>query len=219
MAQITSKDMALVDVVFGMNSGYVLDFSNSQFAAFFARDLNIDIYHDRYALHGNSKGKRLRAFLEIAPNHEASRALTALWEYRISKMLNRNEPEDVPSARHQMSEILVKLGGQPLSIEAPIPVTATEQKNRKPAESELAALEREFLLLIKMNDSPHERGFAFEHFLKKWFDTWQLEAHTPFRLKGEQIDGSFQHDGHTYIIEAKWQTPPVDAARLHSFQG
>jgi hypothetical protein len=44
MAQLTTIDMALINDIFGMYSGYVLDFSNDRFAAFFNRDLKIDIY-------------------------------------------------------------------------------------------------------------------------------------------------------------------------------
>jgi len=52
MVELTTTDMALIDKIFGMYGGYVLDFSNDRFAAFFNRDLKIDIYHDRYAIYG-----------------------------------------------------------------------------------------------------------------------------------------------------------------------
>ncbi len=45
MAQLTTTDMALVYSIFGMYSGWVLDFSNDRFAASFNRDLQIDIYN------------------------------------------------------------------------------------------------------------------------------------------------------------------------------
>jgi hypothetical protein len=35
------------------------------------------------------------------------------------------------------------------------------------------------------------RGYAFEKFLKDLFDTFGLQAREAFRLRGEQIDGSF----------------------------
>lgn len=38
-------------------------------------------------------------------------------------------------------------------------------------------------------------------------------------LRGEQIDGSFQLDGQTYLIEAKWQNEKTGAADLHIFEG
>jgi hypothetical protein len=33
------------------------------------------------------------------------------------------------------------------------------------------------------------------------------------------IDGSFQHGGTTYLLEAKWHRAKTDAEKLHAFQG
>ncbi|NTE56613.1 hypothetical protein G6M78_16180 [Agrobacterium tumefaciens] len=221
MAQLTTTDMALIDKIFGMYGGYVLDLSNDRFAAFFNRDLKIDIYHERYGLHGSSKGKHLRAFLEISPNTDVVRALTALWEYREAGRLDRGEEEDVPNARQRLSAVLQKLGGKPIPIdpdaEPALPKVAPETKG--PSQSDLVSLEQEFLALTTMNEAPQQRGFAFERFLKRWFDVWGLDAHASFRIVGEQVDGSFQHEGSTYLVEAKWHSRPADAAMLHSFQG
>ena len=73
--------------------------------------------------------------------------------------------------------------------------------------------------MIPMDEAPQHRGFAFERFLKRWCDIWGLDARASFRTIGEQIDGSFQHDGNTYLVEAKWHKRPADAAMLHGFQG
>lgn len=35
-------------------------------------------------------------------------------------------------------------------------------------------------------------------------DSSRLQARAPFRLVGEQIDGSFQLGNETYLVEAKW---------------
>ncbi|WP_292230209.1 restriction endonuclease [Mesorhizobium sp.] len=218
MAQLTTTDMALIDKIFGMYGGYVLDFSNDRFSAFFVRDLQIDIYHDRYAIYGTSKGKHFRAFLEIAPNADVVRALTALWEYRDAGMLNRGEAETVPNARQRLSNLLVKLGGEALPADLGA-ATPTVPEPKGPNESVLAALEQEFLAMTAMDEVPQQRGYAFERFLKRWCDLWGLDAHASFRTVGEQIDGSFQHDGNTYLVEAKWHTRPIDAAALHGFQG
>lgn len=221
MAHLTTTDMALIDKIFGMYGGYVLDFSNDRFAAFFDRDLKIDIYHERYALHGSSKGKHFRAFLEVSPDSDVVRALTALWEYREAGRLDRGEEEAVPNARQRLSAVLQKLGGKPIPIdpdaEPAQPKVTPEPKG--PSQSDLVSLEKEFLALTTMNEAPQQRGFAFERFLKRWFDGWGLDAHASFRTVGEQVDGSFQHEGNTYLVEAKWHSRPVDAAMLHSFQG
>jgi hypothetical protein len=46
-----------------------------------------------------------------------------------------------------------------------------------------------------------------------------MEARDPFRIRGEQIDGSFQLEGSTYLLEAKWQNPLTNAADLRAFHG
>ena len=70
--------------LFDMSSGYVLDFSNATFSQHFRDTAQIDIYHDKYGVHGDSKAKRLRAFWEIEPDPLVGSVLTELlevWEY------------------------------------------------------------------------------------------------------------------------------------------
>lgn len=223
MAQLSTIDMNLIDSIFGMYSGYVLDFSNDRFASFFNKDLRIDIYHDRYAVHGGSKGKLLRGFLEISPNDDVVRALTALWEYRESYRLDHNEGEKVLHARQRLNQLVIKLGGKPVpaGYEEPAPAMTGQPPSepKGPTEAVLVGLEREFLAMTQMDEHPHQRGYAFERFLKKWFDAWGLDANASFTTKSEQIDGSFHHDAATYLVEAKWHNRPANGAMLHGFQG
>ena len=65
--------------------------------------------------------------------------------------------------------------------------------------------------------APQPRGYEFERFLKALFDASGLGARAAFRLIGEQIDGSFQLSGETYLLEAKWTDPKIGAADLRSF--
>jgi restriction endonuclease Mrr len=51
------------------------------------------------------------------------------------------------------------------------------------------------------------------------FDAFRLKAREPFRLVGEQIDGSIDLAGETYLVEAKWLNRKVGAAELHTFHG
>ena len=60
-AQITRRaDMRLIEDLFLMHGGTVLDFSNRTFAEFFTDELGVDIYDDRWEADGASKAKRLR---------------------------------------------------------------------------------------------------------------------------------------------------------------
>jgi hypothetical protein len=72
--------------------------------------------------------------------------------------------------------------------------------------------------LVKLTSlAPQPRGFAFEKFLNELFLAYNLNPRGPFRLIGEQIDGSFQIGSDTYLVEAKWQEAPVGEAELLSF--
>lgn len=63
------------------------------------------------------------------------------------------------------------------------------------------------------------RGYAFEKFLQSLFDAYGLAPREPFRLQGEQIDGSFQFGNETYLVEAKWHGDRIGVAELHTFHG
>ncbi|MBF0678422.1 MAG: restriction endonuclease [Devosia sp.] len=212
--------MTLIDTLFGMYSGWVLDFSNDRFQAFFVRDVGVDIYKPRFEIHGTSKGKRLRAFLEIAPPAYLTKALAALWDVRESERLGKGAEETVPHARARLNALVVRLGGKPLpaGFDEPAPAAPPAPEKKGPSEGVLAALEQEFLALTTMNDAAQARGYAFERFLKRWFDAWGLDARASFKLVGEQIDGSFEHRGTVYLMEAKWTDAKTDAAALRSFQ-
>ena len=64
-----------------------------------------------------------------------------------------------------------------------------------------------------------KRGFEYEKFLSELFAAYGLNPKTPFRVKGEQIDGSFKLGGDTYLVEAKWQAGQTGLADLLTFSG
>ena len=85
------------------------------------------------------------------------------------------------------------------------------------SEETIKQLKEEIIGLSSLN--PQERGRAFERFLQNLFDAYRLKPKAPFRLRGEQIDGSIELEGHTYLIEAKWTDKPVGIQELLAFKG
>lgn len=102
-----------------------------------------------------------------------------------------------------------------------INVYRSYKKAKKPVisvkASDLANLRNEFLSLNTL--TPQQRGFAFERFLNDLFLLFDLVPRNSFRLVGEQIDGSFQINNNTYLLEAKWQTKPTAQNDLLIFRG
>ena len=209
--RIRSMDMPIIDKVFAMESGWVLNFGNRTFAEFFREELGVNIDHSRWAVQGDSKAKRLRYYLRQADRQTALETLNALWEYREASTVTENYPELEDAMRTAFFKIIERLKGEP-----PMPVVPTtvspEPRNDETIASDLAD---HLLKVTKL--APQKRGYAFEKFLKDVFNAYGLSARAPFRLVGEQIDGSFVLDDNTYLLEAKWPNAKVDAAALRAF--
>lgn len=210
MTNIRAAEMLFLDDLFEMGDGYVLNFSDRTFAQFFADELNFDIDDPIYEKNGGSKGKRLRCFLQTADKSIVVRALHALWDYRDALRQRLARPEKIVDAQARLLSIVSRLQNPSEQAVAAAPKPAVDRPT-------IATLRTELLSLSELEPQP--RGFAFEHFLKRLFDAYGLEAREPFRLRGEQIDGSFQLSNDTYLLEAKWQGPPCGVAVLHAFQG
>lgn len=210
-SHIRSVDMLLIEELFDMGSGYVLDFNDRTFAIFFAEELNIDIDDPAYAVDGRSKAKRLRCFLRTVDKPLLIRTLQALWEYREAARQRRGQSEAVPNAQGRFLGLINKLAGQTVSTQSAHQPTPTTDRPK------FQLLKAELLQIASL--APHARGYAFEAFLKKIFDAFGLSAREPFSLHGEQIDGSFQLEGQTYLLEAKWHAQKIGVAELHTFHG
>jgi len=211
MPNIRAIDMIFLDDLFEMGSGYVLNFSNSTFSRFFSDELNVDIDDPIYAEQGGSKGKRLRCFLQKVDVPTVIRALKALWDYREAIRQRDGKPETTQNAQGRLLSLINRLEGKP-DIQ-PAGQTPKPEFDRH----KLIALQNNLIGLLQL--APQARGYAFESLLRDLFNIFGLEAREPFRLKGEQIDGSFLLQGETYLVEAKWQDAQTGAADLHTFHG
>lgn len=190
----------------------MLDFSDTSFSDFFTSELKVNIDDPIYAANGGSKGKRLRYFLQTCDDATALRALTALWEHRGEYLARSGSKGPVNNAVPRYQALINRVSG----------CGASQRPSQSP---ELAAVDRQTFARIKTelihvsSLAPQARGYAFEAFLKRLFDAFGLAAQEPFRLRGEQIDGSFQLVSEIYLLEAKWQNQPTGVADLHTFHG
>ena len=212
ISSIRSLDLKFVDdlVDFIRGRGYVLDFSDASFTDFFASELDVDIDDPAYAEQGGSKGKRLRCFLQKVDDPTAVRTLRALWQHRAEFLARTSQDDPVGNAEGRLLSLIARLQGQPADPFGEPPKPATDLRL-------LASLRDE--LVDVHSRAPHERGYAFEAFLRRAFDAAGLASREPFRNRGEQIDGSFVLGDEIYLLEAKWHAQPTPAADLHIFHG
>ena len=155
---------------------------------------------------------RLRYYLRQAGTDEVVRVLMALWEYREANRRRSGLDETIPFAKAEFSQLIERLGGKP-----------PEDVRSPGINPELSGIDAAVAddlheKLIKVGGlEPQARGYAFEKFLKGLFDANKMAGRSSFRLIGEQIDGSFEFSGETYLLEAKWTNQQVNAADLRSF--
>lgn len=212
--QLRTMDLRLIDDLFDMGGGYVLDFTNQTFAEFFADELGVAIDDPRWEVTGTSKAKRLRYFLRTNRVPIVIKTLMALWEYREVQRRRTGREETIPDAEDQFYRIIERLGGKrPRSTKSPDRTAPGTTLDRNVSES----LKAQLLELSELDPQP--RGYAFEGFLNALFDANGLDGRAAFRLIGEQIDGSFEFAVETYLLEARWTAAQVGVADLRAFNG
>lgn len=93
MAIIKESDKRILESLFGMQSGYVLDFSNATFHSFFWNNFKININDQKFATYGDSKAKRMRAFWDLESNQNVGKVILELIE--VSKSVNFTQDKQV----------------------------------------------------------------------------------------------------------------------------
>lgn len=212
--RIKAIDMRLIEDLFDMGGGYVLNFSNKTFAEFFEDELDVDIDAPCYETEGTSKAKRLRFFLRSEGKETRVKTLMALWEYRVANQRRNGQDETYPNAEDEFPSLLERLGGSKRELES----ESMQSSSAISIDSVTTNSLKASLIGVSQLD-PQPRGFAFERFLKELFDANGLAPRTSFRLVGEQIDGSFELSSETYLLEAKWTNEKTGVVDLHSFHG
>src|SRR5690606_20880485 len=132
--------------------------------------------------------------------------------YREALQQRSGQTDDVQNARARFQSLINRLEGRPDNARPPTPEPAASFDRKKVGE-----LKRDLLAVTSLQ--AHARGYAFERFLCGLFEAYGLAPQEPFRLRGEQIDGSFQFGNDTYLVEAKWHGSPIGVADLHVFHG
>lgn len=210
MANLSPIDKLKLEKVFGMAGGYVLDFSSPSFRAFVRDVVGLDIEAAKYQYNSGSKANRLRAFFFNESDVVVGKLIDALLNYSQESRRLSGKPliADEIQLHRECFNISARLSGKRVAPDMPNLVSM-------PTKGDLDTLRGKLLALTGL--PPQSRGYAFEKFLHELFSAFHLSPKRPFRLVGEQIDGSLELDRETYLIEAKWQNALVEPKELYAF--
>jgi hypothetical protein len=93
MSSLTDIEKRYLEKILGMQSGYVLDYTDATFAEFFKRH-KIDIHSQRYQTYGTSKAKKMRAFWDQESDAVVARVISEmLASYAAWAELNGSKPD------------------------------------------------------------------------------------------------------------------------------
>lgn len=81
MSDLGAKERRKLEELFGMKSGYVLNFSNRTLAEFVAESTGRNFDDEKYDYATNSKANRIRAFWSKEPNHVVGKLVQDLREH------------------------------------------------------------------------------------------------------------------------------------------
>jgi hypothetical protein len=207
MSDLTFAEKRKFEQFLGMSSGYVLDFTNRTFAEFVLDSTGRDIYDSRYDSASGSKAHRLRAFWQKEDNHLVAKLMGDMLNYT----------GDTGATAELCRLIVGRLLGRPhVAVQVPEPQPGLPQQSRRL--EALLGLKEEFAQLAMEKDRS-KAGLALEKLLNRLFELYELKPRNPFRVVGEQIDGSFDLDSHIYLLELKWEQHPLPEADLLVFRG
>lgn len=108
MANLSALEKRQLEDLFGMASGYVMNFTNNSFEQLFRTTASIEIYGQKYNLGSGSKANRMRDFWDAEPDAVVGKVLKemlAVWEYE-----NDNQKDN--KAFQACGKTVIRLLGQ-----------------------------------------------------------------------------------------------------------
>lgn len=120
MAKLTTLDKQILEKLFQMKGGYVLNFSDRTIGEFFRDDVGLDIYDQKYNYASGSKANRMRGLWLKADDKIVGKSIFKLTEYIDNQILLDNlKRVDFPTERvNAVKAIAEKLLGAKVKEES-----------------------------------------------------------------------------------------------------
>lgn len=81
MSSLSTVDKQVLEKLFQMSTGYVLNFNDRSFAGFFKDNLHVNIYAEEFKHTGASKANCMRSFWQVADDAAVGRCIKQLIKY------------------------------------------------------------------------------------------------------------------------------------------
>jgi uncharacterized protein (TIGR02391 family) len=115
MSDLQTSEKQILENLFGMEAGYVLDFTDRKIKEFFEDELNINIYNKKYKYASGSKANRMRKFWKVANNKIVGQSILKLIDYINTQItLGVTKKDNFPEEKITLAKKIAKrlLGGK-----------------------------------------------------------------------------------------------------------
>ena len=120
LANLTYQEKTTLEELFGMSSGYVMDFTNNSFAKFVGGTINLDIYNSPGYKEYTSKANKLRQIWSDEPDAVVGTLIEALLSYYEDMRIKKDELTDYDRKKiGEMRLVASRLKGNSPHIELP----------------------------------------------------------------------------------------------------
>lgn len=121
MSGLTYRERLIFEDLFGMDSGYVLDFSNNSFARFIAESVDIDIYEGLGYEEYSSKANKLRQIWSKETGTVVGVLMEELLAYYEDYCLRRDEEisDQKQKKINEMKIVIKRIKGANIAIDLP----------------------------------------------------------------------------------------------------
>ncbi len=126
MAELTYFEKDVIENLFGLKSGYVLEFNNFEFHEFVYSAVKKDIFDKKYEYRSNSKANLLRQFIKIETNFIVGTLLDELTKFWLMKakrgdfVFSHNEMDLHAEMQKIIENLLSKKNNQQLELTVPV---------------------------------------------------------------------------------------------------
>jgi len=133
-----------------------------------------------------------------------------------SRPITRGEMDTLNRILRELGFKIPELNDVSFLNSMPVAGDIDQVKERAISPSEMSSFKRRYDLLLQ-NPDHQSRGYELQGFLYELFGASGLQPRGPFRVIGEEIDGSFALDGEIYLLEARWRKDKASKTDLSSF--
>lgn len=140
------------------------------------------------------------------------------WSHFDEYYFSETKKLNIETAQQHIRKLRTLKSGRELKSKEKVSESNNKREELQKAQKTLEELYKDFSELSTTTKiKPQERGFKLEKILIELARISNLEVSTPFKIKGEQIDGSIKYDGEHYLLEAKWEDKELSTLPLYVF--